>query len=150
MRFVLTLIAALTPAIAGANALTGNWMTEKKGVIIRIYECGDQLCGRTIWLKKPNWKDGSPRLDSENPDPALRSRPWCGIEVVTGLKKKKDGVWEGGKVYDPKSGSSYDFDLKTSGAGLKARGYLKVPLLGKTDDWTKADISNITPCPPVD
>lgn len=147
------LCLALVPAVSGAAAAgapTGLWLTEKEGVIVNLYECGDNaLCGRTVWLKKPNWKDGSPRLDTENPDPALRSRPWCGIEVITNVKAAGPGEWEGGEVYDPKSGSSYDFDIEQKGDRLKVRGYLGFSMLGKSETWTRTDGAGRQLCHPV-
>lgn len=135
------LIAALPAAsalLAGEAKPTGLWLTEKKGLIVDLYECGEaRLCGRTVWMKKMAGKDGAPRLDAKNPDPALRARHWCGIEVITGLEEK-DGRWTGGKVYDPKTGQTFDFELNPAGERLEARGYLGVPLLGKTEVWTRA------------
>lgn len=153
--FIAALLLALVPAIHGAAAqeadgITGFWLTGKKGVIVDIYECGEgELCGRTVWLKKPHNKDGSLRVDTENPNPALRERPWCGIEVITGLKRDDDGAWTGGEVYDPKTGHTFDFDLKKTESGLKARGYLGVPLLGKSEDWTRARPDELPLCPEV-
>lgn len=136
------LIAALPAAselLAGEHKPTGLWLTEKKGLIVDLYECGEgRLCGRTVWMKKMVGKDGAPRLDVKNPDPALRDRHWCGIEVITGLEEK-DGRWTGGKVYDPKTGQTFDFELSPAGERLEARGYLGVPLLGKTEVWTRAE-----------
>lgn len=151
--FLAALLLATLPAIIEAKAAppTGLWLTEKKGVIVRLYECGDDaLCGRTVWLKKPNWKDGTPRLDAKNPDPALQDRPWCGIEVITGLRPDGEGEWSGGEVYDPKTGKRFDFDLARRDDGLKARGYLGIPLLGKSEDWTPADPAGLTLCEPTE
>lgn len=153
IRAILTavlLLAVAAPAIAETPPPTGLWLTEKEGVILRLYECGaGELCGRTVWLKKPNWKDGSPRLDAENPDPALRERPWCGIEVISGLKRESDDEWDGGKVYDPKTGDTFDFQLKRTDKGVRVRGYLGAPLLGKSEDWTPAPNDAVSFCDPV-
>ncbi|MEX2520121.1 MAG: DUF2147 domain-containing protein [Paracoccaceae bacterium] len=153
--FIAAVLLALVPAIHDAAAqakdgVTGFWLTEKKGVIVDIYKCGEgDLCGRTVWLKKPYNKDGSLRVDTENPDPALRDRPWCGIEVISGLIPEGEGKWTGGSVYDPKTGLTFDFDLKLTDSGLKARGYLGVPLLGKTEDWTRAQPEEVSLCPEI-
>ncbi len=120
--FLATLLIAALPAaselLAGEHKPTGLWLTEKKGLIVDLYECGEgRLCGRTVWMKKMVGKDGAPRLDVKNPDPALRERHWCGIEVITG--------------------QTFDFELNPAGERLEARGYLGVPLLGKTEVWTR-------------
>lgn len=149
--FLAALLLVTLPAVMEARAEppSGYWLTEKEGIIVHLYECGDAVCGRTVWLKKPNWKDGSPRIDEKNPDPALRSRPWCGIEVITGLRPDDEGLWSGGLIYDPKTGERFDFDLKPDGETMRARGYLGVPLLGKKERWSPADTTGLTLCEPV-
>ncbi len=144
---LLATLPAVMDALAGPSAPTGTWLTEKKGVVVDLYECGEgALCGRTVWLKKMNTSEGEPRLDAKNPDPSLRARHWCGIEVITGLRPDPEGGWSGGKVYDPKTGETFDFDLVREGDDLKARGYLGIPLLGKSEIWTRADEASFTPC----
>lgn len=150
--FLAALLLITLPALleARANPPTGLWLTEKQGVIVRLYECGPEtLCGRTVWIKKKTFKDGSPRLDAKNPDSTLRDRPWCGIEVITGLRPDGEGGWDKGKVYDPKTGRTFDFRVERTTDGLKARGYLGAPFLGKTERWTAADPADLTFCDPV-
>lgn len=147
-----TLIAAalfLTPTLSTASAgdVTGLWLTEKKGIIVDLYECGDGLCGRTVWLKKMFNKDGSPRLDVNNSDPALHDRHWCGIEVITNVRPDGPGHWDDGEVYDPKTGHTFDFEIKDKGEYLKVRGYLGLKLAGKSEVWTRTDAAGITFCP---
>ena len=143
----LALTALLAAAPAQAENPEGLWLTEKKGVVVKLYECGDALCGQTVWMKKMTYKNGAPRLDAKNPDPALRDRHWCGIEVITDVKPKGDGEWKGGEVYDPKTGETFDFDIKAKGPDrLKVRGYLGVPLLGKSENWTRTDGAGLEFC----
>lgn len=149
--FIAALLVAVLPTLIAAaradSAPTGLWLTQKEGVIVDLYECGeDALCGRTVWLKKMTNKDGSPRLDAENPDPALRARHWCGIEVITGAKSVAPGEWKGGEIYDPKTGDTFDFDIETAGERLKVRGYLGLPLLGKSETWTRTDAAGLDRC----
>ncbi|MEM8752729.1 MAG: DUF2147 domain-containing protein [Pseudomonadota bacterium] len=152
MRIMLAaaLIAAL-PAFAAADDPTGLWLTEKKGVVVDLYRCGDdgRLCGRTVWLKRMTNKNGSPRLDAKNPDPALRDRHWCGIEVIRDVRPAGEGEWRKGEVYDPKTGETFDFDIEETSSGLKVRGYLGVPLLGKSERWTRADPEAYARCDPA-
>lgn len=138
--------AIASPQVADAASPEGFWLTEKKGVIVQLYDCGDALCGKTVWMKKMTHTDGAPRLDVKNPDPALRDRHWCGITPITGLKPDGPGEWSGGEVYDPKTGETFNFRLRTEGPHVKVRGYVGVPLLGKSETWTKADISGLAFC----
>lgn len=144
------LTSAFGPTFGGASAadITGTWLTEKKGIIVDLYECGDGLCGRTVWLKKMFNKDGSPRLDVNNPDKALHGRHWCGIEVITNVRPDGPGEWDDGEVYDPKTGQTFDFAIKDKGDHLKVRGYLGLKLAGKSEIWTRTDAKDVTLCPP--
>lgn len=141
---VLSLLAALWLATAPASAaapgadVLGLWLTEKKLLLIDIYRCEDRLCGRIAWLGKPRRKStGELRRDRKNPDPALRDRPWCGIEVIWGLKEDGAG-WRGGTFYTPKEGATYSVDITPQHDGtLKVHGYLGIRLLGRSETWTR-------------
>lgn len=147
------LVAAAAPATARVpvDQVLGPWLTEKKGAVIEIYECGDQgereLCGRIAWLRKPYNDDGSLKRDPENPDPALRDRPLCGIEVFTGLKRNDEDTWTFGRVYNPKDGNQYRAYLEAEDDGtVHIRGYIGLPLFGKSEDWTRPEGIDIR-CP---
>jgi uncharacterized protein (DUF2147 family) len=130
--------------------LLGPWMTEKKGAVIDIYECGEgerALCGRIAWLKKPYTDEGELKRDPENPDSSLRDRPLCGIEVLTGLKRMDKDTWAFGDVYNPKDGNEYSayLDAREDGT-LHIRGYLGIPLIGKSETWSRPQGIDIA-CP---
>lgn len=147
--FLAALVFATLPTAFEARAAdpSGLWLTEKKGVIVDLYDCGENaLCGRTVWMKKMFNKDGTPRLDAKNPDPDLRERHWCGIEVIRGVRAKSPGKWKGGKIYDPKTGDTFDFDISEKGENLKVRGYIGVSILGKSETWTRADDMDVELC----
>src|SRR5215471_21523306 len=78
--FVLLLIA--TPAFAATPK--GDWLVEDKDAIIRIDSCGSALCGTIVWTKKQGG------LDENNPDPAKRSRPIMGSQLLLGMKPASD------------------------------------------------------------
>jgi uncharacterized protein (DUF2147 family) len=118
-------------------AILGHWLSEKEKLIVEFYPCGDEVCGRIAWLANTH-KDGKLRRDVKNPDPALRDRPWCGIQVIRGLEPEGDGTWDGGHVYDPKRGETYRLAAEAKGEDrLKLRAYLGIKLLGKTETWTR-------------
>ncbi|MEM8792425.1 MAG: DUF2147 domain-containing protein [Pseudomonadota bacterium] len=120
------------------STIEGRWLTGKRKVAVSIFPCGDAYCGRIDWLAKPRYRGGELKIDRENPDPALRERPWCGIDIISGLRRKKSGVWSSGQVYNPKDGNTYDLEIKEKGESLKVRAYLGVKLLGKTEVWVRA------------
>ena len=100
--------SALLPAQAEPGSVEGRWLTGKRKVAVTLFRCGETLCGRMDWMAKPRYRGGELKIDRENPDPALRSRPWCGIDIIAGLRDREPGVWTGGKLYNPKDGATYD------------------------------------------
>jgi len=130
--------AATSRAAAPDPAMLGLWLTEKKGVLIELYPCGDKVCGRVAWLAKPYRRSGEIRLDKHNPDPELRKRQWCGSEVVWGLSARSDGTLEDGEFYYLGDGATYSLELKPNGDGtVKATAYLGIKLFGKSETWTR-------------
>ena len=116
------------------------WLTGKKGAAIRIYDCGEGLCGRIVWLKKPLDKTGRLKRDKNNPDVASRNQPLCGVVILRDLELRKPGDWGGGTIYNPQDGQTYAGSIKVESYDtLMVRGYLGIPLLGKTEVWTKME-----------
>jgi len=73
---------------------------------------------------------GAPRRDDNNPEPDLRDRPLIGMELLQGYRWTGKR-WEG-KVYDPASGNTYSSRMERDGNRLKMRGYVGVPMFGRT------------------
>jgi len=121
--------------------ILGPWLTGKQGAIIDIYECDeDSLCGRIAWLRKPYTDNGELKRDPDNPDASLRDRPLCGIEVFSGLKRTDRDTWAFGKVYNPKDGNQYSAYLDANEDGsLDIRVYIGIPLIGKSETWTRPE-----------
>jgi len=140
-RFVpLLFVALLSAAPAGAASPTpvGVWLHANKRFEIAIAPCGERLCATVVWLKKPNGPDGLPRVDVENPDPALRTRQILGLTVLRDLRRTGENSWEDGKVYNPDDGSAYQAGMSiTSNGDLSIRAYVLVSLLGHTLIWTR-------------
>lgn len=141
--------ADAAPAGEPDHPLFGHWLSGKKKLIVEFYPCGGEVCGRIAWLAKP-YKDGELRRDKHNPDPALRHRPFCGIEVIRGLEPDGDGVWNGGKVYDPKRGETYSLEVTQTGADeLELRAYIGLKIFGKSETWTRPDPDHEIACVPA-
>src|SRR5512132_2512882 len=81
----LLVFAAMSPKALAADP-RGVWLTEDKDAVLTITKCGDQLCGRIIWLESATDQSGSLRLDQNNPDPAKQTQRICGLVVISGLK----------------------------------------------------------------
>lgn len=133
--FLLSLVAQ-----AQNNSVLGNW-TNPTGSTIQIYRCGANVCARLIAIRK----NAPSRVDGKNPNPALRSRPLCGLQIGTNFHLTYPGHAEGGQLYDPQSGRTYSGMMTRDGDKLKLRGYIGLSLFGRTEIWTQAP-ANITPC----
>ena len=130
MIFMLAPLAAVF-----AQDVVGKWKLEDGSAIVEVYQEGDVFNGKIVWLKNPTEADGSPAIDSNNPDAKLRSRQLIGLNMLSGLKQK-GGEYSGGSIYDPGNGKTYNCSMKVEGDILKVRGSLdKRGLLGRTMDW---------------
>ena len=123
---------------SAAARILGQWFTAEGESKIEIYRCDSvTYCGRIVWLRDP-LKDGKPVVDDKNPEDTLRSRPVLGLELLRGFRYKGDGVWGSGKIYDPKSGNDYSAKMTmVDQDNLDLRGYVVIPLFGRTEHWTR-------------
>ena len=121
----------------GVGAL-GVWATEEEKSHVEIYTCGEQLCGRIIWLKEPLNEQGTEKLDINNQDPAMNDRPIVGLEIMTGFVESGEGKWKKGHIYDPENGKLYKAKMEPKDPDtLKVRGFIGISLLGRTAIWTR-------------
>jgi uncharacterized protein (DUF2147 family) len=111
---------------------------------VEVYRCGEKICGKIVWLKRPVYTDGSdgqvgtPIIDRKNPDPVLKNRPLIGLQIMQGFSKLDDTTWDNGTCYDPKSGKSYRGEIHLAASDrLELRGFIGIPLFGRTSVWTR-------------
>jgi uncharacterized protein (DUF2147 family) len=106
---VTTTVATATPAaepvqppappVAEPVGPLGMWMTEKKEGRVRIEECGADLCGYSVDSRT-----------NQNKEKVL-------------INMKPSGSKWSGKIYDPKSGSTYSSTIAMKGKdGLRVQG----------------------------
>ena len=98
----------------------GEWATQGYSARVRVRPCEnqpDQLCGRVLWLWEPSDKQGKPLSDAKNPDPALRSRPVVGLDIIHGFRPSgTPGLWTQGNIYNPEDGRTYNARLRLRNA----------------------------------
>jgi len=117
----------------------GLWYDDTGKGAVEIIPCGDSLCGRIAWLKDLVNAEGQPLVDRYNPNPARRTTPICGLQVLGGLKPMSGGSWDTGWIYDPKTGKAYDAAIAlTAPDQLKVTGYKGIKLLSKSFVWKRA------------
>ena len=124
-----TSAAAETPR----DAIVGVWLTEQADSKIEISRAGAGYAGKVVWLKEGE-RNGRPPVDEKNAEPALRSRPILGLEVVA-VAYDSGSNWHG-TLYSPRKGRSFPAELSLSGARLAVKA--KDGIFSKTVSWTRA------------
>ena len=144
-------LGALPVLAVDADAILGVWATDPEGgggqAHIEIYAVGDLYSGKIVWLEEPLYtagdedgEEGEPKVDKNNSDPALQSRPIMGLELMKGFKFDGKGTWKKGTIYDPDNGKTYKCKVRIGDDGkLNVRGYIGVSILGRTSLWTRVE-----------
>lgn len=138
--FLISVVGLALAAAAQSPSAAGSWLADNGLSHVQIAPCGDKLCGTVTWLKNPLGSGGQPLTDSQNPDASLRSRPLIGVQVLQGLVRDDSGPgqWEGGTIYDPATGKTYQCTLTLQDANtLRVHGYVGSALFGRTQIWTR-------------
>ncbi len=92
LAFLITTTAFLS---AQADKIVGFWLTEEGDSQVEIYKGTDgKYYGKISWLEEPN-ENGKPKVDDENPDPALQNRPIMGLPLLQGFTyNREESKWE--------------------------------------------------------
>lgn len=120
------------------NKILGIWEVGSGKARVKIFKYGEKFGGRIVWLKEPNYPDGTPKVDKNNPDETKRTVPLLGYMNMTGFVDKGSGKYEEGTIYDPENGSTYNCTITmTDDNTLDVRGFIGVTLFGRTDTWKR-------------
>ena len=132
---VLSLFA--TCAWSQSMSPIGTWVNEEGKARFEIYACNDKLCGKIVSLKEP-LKDGKPKVDENNANKKLQSRPLQGLVFLKGFEYDGDNMWDEGTIYDPESGKTYSCYMKMLGEDkMEVKGYIGISLIGRSQNWTR-------------
>ncbi|THD62692.1 MAG: DUF2147 domain-containing protein [Bradyrhizobium sp.] len=108
--------APVPPAPQMANSPIGVWLTEEKEGKVRIEPCGANLCGYSVDAKS-----------NQN-----------GEQVLINMKPGKD-KWSG-RIFDPKSGSTYDSTIALKGTdSLRVQGCALGGMFCGGQNWTRVN-----------
>jgi uncharacterized protein (DUF2147 family) len=119
--------------VLGADSILGNWWSEGKEGLLKVVKTKTGKY-EVIILDGKN----ADAKDVKNPDPKLRNRKLRGLVIMWHLRFV-DGEYVDGYCYNPEDGNTYRVKMKmTSKTTLDLRGYLAIPLLGKSQVWTRA------------
>lgn len=148
MRHTLIALAlASTTGLAWSQASTpvGLWKTiddatKREKSLVRIVEAGGVLIGKIEKLIDPTEKSDAvcDKCTDERKD-----KPVLGLTIIRGVKAASEDheSWEGGDILDPGNGKVYKLRLKPvqGGKALDVRGYIGMPLLGRTQTWIRVE-----------
>ncbi|HYE41409.1 MAG TPA: DUF2147 domain-containing protein [Ramlibacter sp.] len=140
---VLTALLAAAPARADTASPVGLWqsvddVTGKPKALIRISEHQGVLDGRIERLYRDPDQDPNPRCAPC--EGARHNQPLVGMVLMSGLKKDGE-AYGGGEILDPDNGKVYRsrIELHDGGRKLRVRGYIGVPMLGRSQVWKRQE-----------
>jgi len=129
------------PAFADDASPVGLWkniddVSGKPKALIRITEVNGSLQGQIEKLFRAPTEDQNPKC--EKCEGARHDQPVIGLVIMTGLKKDGD-EYNGGEILDPDNGKVYrsKMHLTDGGKKLSVRGYIGVPMLGRSQVWVR-------------
>lgn len=133
------LTCAVSTAAAADPTPVGLWTTidDRSGKVrseVRIYERDGALHGRIEKIILPGKHERCVACTDER-----RDQPALGLVIIRNMKSDGD-AWSGGDVLDPENGKVYTATLRLEDEGkvLKLRGYVGLPMFGRTQTWTRA------------
>jgi len=102
---------------------------------VRVTESGGVV---SAVLEKALVTSTEPNCDKCTDD--RKGKPKVGLQIIRDARKTEGkDVWEGGEILDPNNGKVYRAKAKLVDAGRKLdlRGYVGVPMMGRTQTWIR-------------
>jgi len=115
----------------------GAWLTEKQDTVVKIEQCGDSLCGYIDWIHP-----GEEQFTASGV-------PLCNQKVLWDFEPSgTDGkLWESGRIYRPDKDKHYTGRIRVlTDETLLLRGYIGLPILGKSYTLTRVDPDEYSSC----
>jgi uncharacterized protein (DUF2147 family) len=138
--FILMISAQSIFAQKDGDLILGTWQTGSGNARVEIYKNVNNYQGKIIWLSEPiDPATNKPKTDTKHPNTKLHTRPLMGLVNLWGFSyDEKEGNWENGHIYDPKTGKEYKCTITSKDKNtLDVRGYIGISLIGRTDTWTR-------------
>lgn len=142
------LITAALLAFAASAAMAqatpaGLWKTiddetKAEKSLVRITESGGVYSGKVDKILTDKADAKCKECTDERKD-----QPVQGMTILRGIKPVagEAGAFEGGDILDPNNGKVYKVQIKLADGGKKldVRGYIGMPLLGRTQTWLRVE-----------
>jgi uncharacterized protein (DUF2147 family) len=131
------MLFSVTSVFSQADKIIGIWVPAKGTSQVRIFKATNgKFYGKVEWLETE--KD---KLDVNNPDVSQRDKKILGLMILKDFSYNEEKKrWEGGTVYDPDNGKTYDCFMWFNGSDDKMtlKGYvLGMKFVGRAEDWTR-------------
>jgi len=147
MAAAATVTAAAGPAQSPTSPL-GRWITASGNLEVEIAPCGQALCGTVtrVLANRSMCREGEAMKPAD-------TRSALGMVLLQGLVLPPDAASEGGDaryspqwqgtIYNRENGKTYRCLIQVSTVNvpqgeLVLRAYVGLPILGKTQKWTRA------------
>lgn len=112
--------------------------TKAEKSLVRISESGGVFTGKVDKILTDKSDAKCKDCTDERKD-----QPVQGMTILRGIKPVagEAGSFEGGDILDPNNGKVYKVQLKLADGGKKldVRGYIGMPLLGRTQTWLRVE-----------
>lgn len=136
-------IYALSSYAQEADKILGIWWNDEKTTKIQVEKKDGKYIGTIVYMIPEKYENGQPPKDDENPDPTLKERSIVGLQILSGFIYSADKKeWNTGRIYDPKSGKTYDcYGWLESNDLLKLKGYVAgMRWLGRSSEWYRTEL----------
>ncbi|MDF2867087.1 MAG: hypothetical protein K0S11_557 [Gammaproteobacteria bacterium] len=137
----------LLPALSLAATLspTGYWQqinekTNQPQSVLQIWQEKDgNLSGKIIGLYPVTGRELQKYCTKCTDD--RRDQPIIGMTIINNMQPSTELMWTSGEILDPKAGSIYrcKITLSEDNKTLNVRGYVGIPLLGRSQTWIRLE-----------
>lgn len=141
MKNLIIIFCVFLSNFLNAQSVEGSWLsfndkTGEQDCIIQIFKkTNGKYYGKIVHLTNEKSRQ---TLCEKCPESYSENEPVLGIELMRNFAKIGKNKWDG-KILDPSDGKIYSCQLSLSpdGKKLNVRGYLGIPLLGRTQIWKR-------------
>ena len=132
-------------AAAQAASPAGLWKTvddktKKEKSLVRIVESGGVYTGKVEKVIDPDSPKDAVCKDCTDD---RKDKPVVGMTIIRNMKASASdkNLFEGGDILDPNNGKVYSakLTLVDGGKKLDVRGYIGMPMLGRTQTWQRVE-----------
>ena len=144
---VVGVVLAFASGLAAAQATSpaGLWKTvddntKKEKSLVRIVENNGVYTGKVEKVIDPDAPKDAVCKDCTDD---RKDKPVVGMTIIRNMRASPADkmVFEGGDILDPNNGKVYSARLKLidEGRKLDVRGYIGMPMLGRTQTWQRVE-----------